>query len=250
MDHDTDLGGPAVFFPPTRCSSIRNSASSDPAVRRLAHNTLVSAYWKPVYNHIRRHWKVGNEDAKDLTQAFFARAMEKDFFAAFDPARSRFRSFMQTCVDRFVNNAQRDARRLKRGGQEQVHSLDFVGADGEPGPCIVSSLEDSDEYFRKEWVRGLMAAAIADLKHFCEESGKAVHYRIFERHDLHDVEAGSRPSYAALALDHGLTITQVTNFLSFARGQFRKRLLEQLQATTASDEEFREEVGLLFGRVK
>src|SRR3989442_306092 len=79
MDNDTDLGGPAVVFPATQCSLIRSTNSPDPAVRKLAHEHLIAAYWKPVYKYIRVKSKFSNEDAKDLTQAFFTWAVEKGF---------------------------------------------------------------------------------------------------------------------------------------------------------------------------
>ena len=106
MNDDTDLGGPAVF-PATRCSLVRATASPDPAARRQAFEDLIAAYWKPVYKYLRVRWSLHNEDAKDLTQAFFARALEKDFFDRFDPARARFRTFLRTCVDGFAANARR-----------------------------------------------------------------------------------------------------------------------------------------------
>jgi RNA polymerase sigma factor (sigma-70 family) len=250
IEHDTDLGGQAVFFPPTRCSSIRNSGSTDPTARRMAYETLIAAYWKPVYKYIRQRWKLGNDEAKDLTQAFFAKALEHDFFASFDPSRARFRTFVQTCVDGVVNNGLRDASRLKRGGQAQVVTLDFASADAEWSLQAPAADCDPAEFLRQEWVRGLFAAAVADLKRFCDESGKSAHFRLFEQYDLRAAEAGARPTYADLAAEHGLPVTQVTNFLSFARSQFRKRLLQQLEAATASDDEFQEEVARLFGRPK
>ena len=102
MNTDTDLGGPAAAFPATHCSLVRATASPDLTVRRQAQDSLIAAYWKPVYKYLRVRWRLANEDAKDLTQAFFARALEKDFFDRFDPARARFRTFLRTCVDGFA----------------------------------------------------------------------------------------------------------------------------------------------------
>ena len=55
-------------------------------------------------------------DAQDLTQGFFLRAFEKDFFAAYDPAKGRFRTFLRACLDRHLANEHDAARALKRGG--------------------------------------------------------------------------------------------------------------------------------------
>src|SRR5258708_1609808 len=150
MDNDTDLGGPAVFFPATHCSLVRSTASSDPAVRKQAQETLISAYWKPVYKYLRVKWNLANEDAKDLTQAFFIRAMEKDFFDRFDPSKARFRTFVRLCVDGFIANERRAAGRLKRGGDRELFSLDFESADGELSRQAPARGMDLDDFFRQE----------------------------------------------------------------------------------------------------
>ena len=59
------------------------------------HTTgLVTACWKPVFKYVRLKWHATPDDAADLTQGFFLRALEKDFFAGFDPARARFRTYL------------------------------------------------------------------------------------------------------------------------------------------------------------
>ena len=156
MLDDTSLGGPAVAFPVTHASVVRAAADADPVRRKQAQEALVAAYWKPVYKYVRVHWRCDNEDAKDLTQAFFAQALGKGFFERFDPAQARFRSFVRLCVDGFVANERRAARRLKRGGGLQFLPLDFEEADDELGRHEPADGTDPDAYFRQEWLRGLL----------------------------------------------------------------------------------------------
>jgi RNA polymerase sigma factor (sigma-70 family) len=243
MDDDTDLGGPAVAFPVTQCSLVRAAGSGDPAVRRRAEETLVAAYWKPVYKYIRFRWRVPNEDAKDLTQAFFGRAVEKGFFDRFDPARARFRTFVRVCVDGFVANEQRAAARLKRGGAAEPLPLDFDAAEGELRRHPPDGGVDLDEFFRREWLRGLFALAVEDLRRSC----KAEPFALFERYDLDGPDAAERPTYARLAEEFGLPVTQVTNHLAAARRQFRRLVLDRLRAGTGSEAEYQDEVRRLFG---
>jgi RNA polymerase sigma factor (sigma-70 family) len=247
MDNDTDLGGPAARFPATHCSVVRASGAADPQIRKEAFAELVSAYWKPVYKYIRIKWNLANEDAKDLTQGFFARAYEKEFFARFDPSQARFRTFLRTCVDGFVANAARDGARLKRGGGEQLLSFDFQGADEELRQHAVPAKMDLDEFFHQEWVRGLFGLALDDLRKHCVASGKETHFALFQRYDLEGPELTEGLTYAQLAQEFGLPATQVTNYLAFARRQFRRFVLERLRATTGSDEEFQQESQRLFG---
>jgi RNA polymerase sigma factor (sigma-70 family) len=247
MDNDTDLGGPAANFPATHCSIVRAAGDTDPAVRKQAFAELIASYWKPVYKYIRIKWHLSNEDAKDLTQGFFARSFEKDFFARFDPGQARFRTFLRTCLDGFVASDVRDRSRLKRGGAHQLLSLDFHSADEELKHYAVPAKMDLDDFFHQEWVRGLFSQALDELRRQCQASGKQMHFALFQRYDLEGPEATERPTYGQLAAEFGLPVTQVTNYLAFARRQFRLLVLERLRATTGSEEEFQQEARQLFG---
>src|SRR5579864_8145542 len=114
MDLDTSIGGNQSRFPETRRSAILDLASEDPARLAAASETLIAGYWKPVYKYIRVRWNQSNEDAKDLTQAFFTRVLEKQFFTAYDPAKARFRTYLRTCLDAFLSNESKAASRVKR----------------------------------------------------------------------------------------------------------------------------------------
>ena len=117
-------------FPSTRHSVVRAIGDADPDVRREAYGALVRSYWKPVYVYIRLRWNRDPVDAQDLTQEFFARCLEKEYLARFDPSKARFRTFVRTCLDGFLANERQSATRLKRGGGALVESLDFASADG------------------------------------------------------------------------------------------------------------------------
>src|SRR5438132_1068119 len=238
MNDDTDIGGPAALFPATQHSLVRAAASADPAVRKQAFELLIAAYWKAVYKYIRMKWGLGNEDAKDLTQAFFTRVLEKDFLDRFDAARARFRTFLRVCLEGFVANEQRAAGRRKRSAPAPVLSLDFAGASEEFEAHVLPGKTDPDDFFRQEWLRGLFTLAVEDLRRYCMTSGKEVHFALFERHDLEGAEAPTKPTYEDLGQEFGLPATQVTNYLALARRLFRRFVLERLRATSGSEGEF------------
>jgi RNA polymerase sigma factor (sigma-70 family) len=236
-----------MAFPLTRRSVVRAAASADPETRRRAFEALVTAYWRPVYKYLRLKWSAPGEDAEDLTQGFFARALEKGFFDRFDPSRSRFRTYLRTCLDGFVANERKSARRLKRGGGAEHVSLDFAGAEAELGRQGPPEGGDMEEYFHREWVRSLFGVAVEGLRKRCVEAGKSVPFALFERYDLEGPDAPTRPSYAELARELGIPETQVTNHLAWARREFRRLVLEALAEATGSDEEFRAEARQLLG---
>ena len=104
MDPDTDIGGAQQRFPVTNQSAIAAARSDDHVVRQRAFDTILTSYWKPAYKYIRLKWHADNEDAKDLTQGFFAHAFEKNYFATYDARKASFQTFLRTCLDGFVAN--------------------------------------------------------------------------------------------------------------------------------------------------
>ena len=234
-------------FPLTRASLLLAARSADEATREQALGALVTSYWRPVYKYLRLRWQVAPEDAQDLTQGFFASALENGFFDRYDPGKARFRTWLRTCLDGFVGKERESARRLKRGGGVTPLSLDFESAEGELRPFEVPDSLDMEAYFHKEWVRHLFGLAVAGFRERCQAQGHGVRFALFERYDLEGPDQPRPPSYAELAVEFGLPVTQVTNHLAWARRQFREAVLEALRDATASEEEFRAEARLLLG---
>ncbi len=215
--------------------------SDDLGVRRGGFELLVAVYWKPVYKYLRVKWRASIDDAQDTTQDFFARAMEKDYFDAFDPSKGRFRTFLRVLVDRFVANERRAAGRLKRGGAQTFVPLDFETAEGELGRHEVAVPADLDDYFHREWIRTLLTLAVDDLRAEYERTGKMVQFHVFERYDLEAPAAGEATTYAAVGRALGVSATDVTNYLSAARKAFRRLLLDRLRAICGDGSEFEAE---------
>ena len=230
-------------FPPTRHSVVLAAQSDDPDVRSRGIEAITAAYWKPVYKYVRMKWNVATEDAADFTQEFFTRLLEKEFLDSYDSSKGRLRTFLRTCADRLFMNQVRDSQRLKRGVGSVHLSLDFGEAEQELATMPQS--ESPEDCFDKEWVRSLFVLALQRLRASCESGGKTMHFELFERYDLED--ADPKPSYAQLANEFGLAATDVTNYLAFARREFRRCVLDQLREMTVSEEEFRREAQALLG---
>ena len=231
-------------FPVTRHSIVAAIRSERTEVRRSAFDALVYAYWKPVFKYVRLKWHASPDEAADLTQAFFLRAFEKEFFASFDPARARFRTFLRTCLDRFVANARQAEGRLKRGGGAIVVPIDLPEAERELELQARNAVSDFDAFFHREWLRGLLATAAAQLRDACAARGRPQRFAMFEQYDLAAGE-GERPSYGELARRFGVSAIDVTNELAAARREFRRLVLAALRDQCASDEEFETESRVL-----
>jgi RNA polymerase sigma factor (sigma-70 family) len=236
-------------FPATRWSVIEGVRSADGAEQKRALETLCEAYWKPVYKYVRLRWNRAPEDAQDLTQGFFAEMLERGLLNRFDAGKSRLRTYLRLCVDSFVMNEDKAARRQKRGGEVQHLALDFASAEEELGSgtidaAAIASPESLEEFFEKEWIRSLFTLAIEDLRALCAQREHDRAFRLFEAYDLDDDE---NISYERLAQEHGIAVTDVTNALAWARREFRKIALKRLREICGSNDEFRRETKTVFG---
>jgi RNA polymerase sigma factor (sigma-70 family) len=234
-------------FPTTHHSVVAATRSDDADLRRRAFERLIAAYWRPVYKYVRLRWGATSDDAQDLTQEFFLRAMEKRFFDRYQPSQARFRTFLRVCLDRFVSNQRVAASRLKRGGGAGFIRLDVESAEAELRAPDLGQPPDVEAYFREEWVRSLFTRAVDELGRRLEASGRQLAFRLFSRYDLEGPDAAEPPTYAGLAREFHLHVTQVTNQLHAVRRQFREIVLEELRAITAGEDEFRAEARELFG---
>lgn len=234
-------------FPPTRISIVAALRDGDAAIRDRALDLLAGIYWRPVYTYIRLKWRAEPAEAEDLTQEFFARAIERDFFAQYDPARARFRTWLRIGIDRMVANAREAAGRRKRGGGMRAVPLDAGELERDLAARAPGPLPDDDELFRREVARALFGHARAALQAECDREGKAVPWRVFLAYDIDGPDRDPRPTYGELASEHGIPVTQVTNYLAAMRRRFRALVLERLRDLSASDAEYRAEARDLLG---
>lgn len=226
MDADTAIGGHRDRFPSTQLSLLEAAASgfSSDALERV-----ISVYWKPVYRFIRLKFGKNNEDAKDLTQGFFATALERDLIKRFDPEKASFRTYLRMAVECFAANQHAAANRQKRGGGIEFETIVEQAV----------SAESPEQVFEREWQRQLSCLAIDDLRAHSEECGKQLQFQVFQAYDLAE---GERPSYADLARQFSIPETSVTNCLAWARRMFRGFVTERVRGTTATRRELRDEM--------
>src|SRR5689334_24842162 len=153
----------------------RSSPDSDAALARLCQT-----YWLPVYAFIRKRGH-GPEQAKDLSQSFFVRFLERNDAGRVRRDRGRFRSFLMTSVENFLRDEHARAIRIKRGGGEVPLSLDVTLAEeqflNEPAETLTPA-----SAFDKHWARTLLDNAMQRLGEEYHESGKAALFEHLQPH--------------------------------------------------------------------
>jgi len=122
--------GGSPKFPETAWSMVVAASSQTSERSSQALEKLCTIYWYPVYAYVRRRG-YDAEAARDLTQEFFARLIEKNYVASAGRERGRFRSFLLLAVQRFLLNDSDWNRAAKRGGGAPIESLDAEVAEGQ-----------------------------------------------------------------------------------------------------------------------
>lgn len=232
-------------FATTRWSLVlaAGDSGSDDSERALAE--LCSQYWYPLYAYARRRG-YDPEDAGDLTQAFFAKLLEKRDLKAADPARGRFRTFLLTSMKNFLAGEWRRGQTQRRGGAVDVLSLDFDSAEATYGMEPSREL-DPEAMYERRWALGLLDRAVRDLRTEYEKAGNA---------DLFDALKGYLGGdddvlpYAELAGRLGRSEGSLRTASSRLRSRWRRRIRELVAETVRDESEVQDELRSLIASVE
>lgn len=127
-------------------------------------------YWYPLYAYVRRRG-YNPQESQDLTQAFFARLLEKNSIQVADRERGRFRSFLLASLGNFLNNQWDRGQTAKRGGGQEMLSLDAPSAEEryihEP-----SHEQTPERIFERRWALTVLEQALTGLREEYSRAGK------------------------------------------------------------------------------
>jgi DNA-directed RNA polymerase specialized sigma24 family protein len=154
--------GPARRFATTHWSVVLAAADSGSPRAPAALADLCETYWYPVYSFVRRSGHTA-EDARDLTQAFFARLLEKGWLEDARPDRGRFRAFLLTALRHFLSNERDWRNAAKRGGGKPLLSLEFDDGERRYQVEPVDGVTPEHIYERR-WARAALDVAMRRLK--------------------------------------------------------------------------------------
>jgi RNA polymerase sigma factor (sigma-70 family) len=208
-----------------------------PADAAAARERLCRVYWPPLYAYVRR---VGESphDAQDLTQEFFARFLEKDYLAAVDQAKGRFRSFMLAALKHFLSNERDKQRAQKRGGDRTFVPIDFHNAESHCGFEPSQNLTP-EVIFQRRWAAALLEEALARLRREYAAVGKEP---LFERLKQTLTEGRGTIAYAALAAKLQMTEAAVKMAVLRLRQRYREAIRSEIAATVANPSEVEDEL--------
>jgi RNA polymerase sigma-70 factor (ECF subfamily) len=158
-------------FPDTRWTLILQAGREEGPAADAALAQLCQAYWYPLYAFVRRCGHQA-EEARDLTQDFFAHLLENRRFAIADQERGRFRSFLLKSLQRFMGDAADRNAAAKRGGGVATVSLDLESAESKLAHDVGHN-ENPERLFEREWAMTLITRVAADLRGAFDREGRA-----------------------------------------------------------------------------
>jgi RNA polymerase sigma-70 factor (ECF subfamily) len=230
------------FFATTRWTLVRAAGEVASRAADDALETLCQAYWFPLYTYVRRHG-LPKEDAEDLTQAFFAKLLERRDIAGLKRENGRFRAFLLAALKHFLCNERDRAGRLKRGGNITHFSLDWQSADTR-FQITDSGQIPPDAAYDREWAVALLARVLDRLRGEYAADGKAER---FEQLKSWLTAAKGDIPYAtaaeALAMDEGAVRVAVHRL----RKRYRELLRDEVAQTLSDPAMVEEELAVLLG---
>ena len=233
---------PGDVFATTHWTVVLAAGQRSTPQSDLALEQLCKTYWFPLYAYVRRRGHT-KEDAEDLTQAFFARFLARNYLEGLRAERGRFRAFLLASLKHFLANEWDKSQRQKRGGNIPHLSLDWQTADTKFQVAAVNE-PSPDRAFDREWAVTLLAKVIEQLQKECEAEDKA---KLFEQLKifLTTGKAGTAQAEVAKALDMEEGTVRVA--IHRLRKRYRQLLRDEIAQTLADAADVDEEMRALFG---
>jgi len=185
----------------TQWSQVLAARDGSDTEARAALESLCQTYWQPLYAYIRQQG-ADPDEARDLTQGFFAEFLEKDLLSSVDPSKGRFRAFLLASLRNFISHQRDQARTLKRGGGTRALSLDTeVAEERYSGETTVG--RSPEDIYERRWAMTVLDKAMDRLR---EESRASKDPNQFEL--LRQYLTGAEPHAPYKQVAHALGLSE------------------------------------------
>lgn len=219
--NDTEMMGPNHNFQTTSWTLVRSVGD----VKAL--HQLVSIYWKPLYFFVRQKGH-DNETSKDIVQEFLTTLITRETLKKADADRGRFRTFLLVALENFMKDRLKAEGRVKRGGGQNILSLDFQSGE-EQYTIQVQSGETPETMLNRAWARSLWEDSLNRL------NADPAHLEALRLY-LGDLD------YKAISSKTGLSESAAKTAVHRLRGQLRDVITDHMRQTVSSEEQLREEM--------
>ena len=224
-------------FATTHWSVVLQTGDGQSPECLAALEKLCRTYWFPLFAFIRRNG-YAEEDAKDLTQQFFARLLARRDFQTVDARKGKFRTFLLAALTHFLANERDRAQAAKRGGGRTILSFDEMNAEEfrryEPASDI-----SPDKLFDRRWAMTLLAQAVNHLQKEMGAVGKLEQFERLKGFLTNDAADGEYAQVAGQLKCAGQTVGVLVHRL---RQRYRELVRAEVAHTVSSPTEVDEEM--------
>ena len=222
-----NAGGESFAFATTHWSVVL-AAQGESTAADAALEKLCRTYWRPLYAFVRREGR-NVEEAQDLTQAFFARLLERRDFDAVRREKGRLRSYLLVALKNFLANEWPRARAIKRGeGRALIplnELLERAGADMEPADTLTP-----DKIYERRWALTVLEQVLERLGQEYRDDGKGV---LFDRFKQLLAGEPDHPVQAQIGTELGMSENAVKQAYHRFRQRYRELLHDEIAQTVA-----------------
>jgi RNA polymerase sigma factor (sigma-70 family) len=216
--------GPVAFT--TTHWSVVLEAQGPTHAAQAALEKLCRTYWRPIYGFVRRQG-VRPEEAKDLTQGFFALLLERRDINAVRKEKGRLRSYLLTSLKHFLTNERNRAMAIKRGQGQQLIPLEDLreceSVGFEPADTLAA-----DKIYERRWALTVLDQVLARLGDEYRAAGKTP---LFDQLQKSFTDEPGHPSAADTAREFGMTESAVRQASYRLRQRYRQLLREEIAHT-------------------
>jgi RNA polymerase sigma factor (sigma-70 family) len=234
----------AVPFTTTHWSVVLEAQSESPAAHD-ALEKLCRVYWRPIHSFVQRQG-IGPEEAKDITQSFFADLLEHKSLTAVRKEKGRFRSYLLGALKYFLADERRRAMAIKRGKGQRLIPLEELSAD-ERIEMEPPDLVTAEQIYERRWASTVLERVLGLLKNEYVAAGNAVLFDSLKQ--LLPDEPGS-PSQADIAGQLGMTENAVRQAFHRFRQRYQLLLREEIAHTVATPGDVEDELRHLIAVVR
>jgi DNA-directed RNA polymerase specialized sigma24 family protein len=228
-------------FPVTRWTLVARLQGPATPEAAQALDAICVAYWYPLYVFARR-FGLEEPDAKDAVQELFHRMIKGDRFALAREAEGRLRSYLLSVLKNVIAASRQRQQTLKRGGEEELVSLDTTDAEGRYLHDPVSTAATPEQAYERKWAMNLLHAAKADLCAAYTAEGKTALFELLAPAlDEGDRWSGHAAACETLQMNEGALRTALHRL----RKRYRDSLFKQVRATVERDEDVKAEAAHL-----
>ena len=226
----------AVAFATTHWSVVLAAQDESPAAQE-ALEKLCRTYWRPIYSFVRRQG-VGPEEAKDLTQGFFALLLERRDLDAVRREKGRLRSYLLTSLKHFLTNERSRAMAVKRGEGQRLIPLEDLRVRERAGfePADIAS---ADHVYERRWALTVLDQVLTRLRDEYRATGKML---LFDQLQKSLTDEPERPSQAEIAHELGMTENAVKQAFHRLRQRYRELLREEIAHTVMAPGDIEDEL--------